>query len=295
MTGRLEGKVAVITGGASGMGRAAALMFVAQGARVVIADLNAVKSQEVLDLATQQGHGGAIISQRTDVSEESQVEAMIGSAVDAFGRLDILFNNAGVGGAMAPITETTVEEWDRTFDMLLRSVFLGIKHGARAIRRHGDGGSIINTASTAGLVGGSGPAAYSAAKSGVVSLTKSAAIQLAADRIRVNAIAPGGIHTPLMPASNDEEMRRFMKGRQPWPDTGQSEDIAYAALYLGSDEARFCTGSTLVVDGGLLAWGPGLFPHAESTGQKGFTMSSTGEADTSERALIRPVIVENAE
>lgn len=294
MTGRLKDKVAVITGGASGMGRAATLLFLAEGARVLIADLNAAKSQEVLDLAAGQGHGDAILAQRTDVSDESQVEAMIGRAVESFGRLDILFNNAGIGGAMAPITETTVEEWDRTFDMLLRSVFLGVKHGARAMRRHGEGGSIINTASTAGLVGGSGPAAYSAAKSGVVSLTRSAAIELAADRIRVNTIAPGGIHTPMMPAANDAEMRRFMKGKQPWPDTGQPDDIAYAALYLGSDEARYCTGATLVIDGGLLAWGPGLFPHAESTGQRGFTMSSTGEPDTSRRAPIRPVVADDA-
>jgi NAD(P)-dependent dehydrogenase (short-subunit alcohol dehydrogenase family) len=294
MTGRLKDKVAVITGGASGMGRAAALLFLAEGAKVLIADLNAEKSQEVLDLAADRGHGDAILSQRTDVSDESQVEAMIGRAEESFGRLDILFNNAGIGGAMAPITETTVEEWDRTFDMLLRSVFLGVKHGARAMRRHGEGGSIINTSSTAGLVGGSGPAAYSAAKSGVVSLTRSAAIELAADRIRVNTIAPGGIHTPMMPAANDAEMRRFMKGKQPWPDTGQPDDIAYAALYLGSDEARYCTGATFVIDGGLLAWGPGLFPHAESTGQRGFTMSSTGEPDTSRRAPIRPVVADDA-
>lgn len=288
MVGRLRDKVAVVTGGASGIGRAAALLFLNEGARVLIADLNVTTSQEVLDLAADQGYGDAILSQRTDVSDEAQVKAMIDQAVESFGHLDILFNNAGIGGAMAPITETTVEEWDRTFDMLLRSVFLGIKHGARAMRRHG--GSIINTASTAGLVGGSGPAAYSAAKSGVVSLTKSAAIQLAADRIRVNVIAPGGIHTPMMPAADDAEMRRFMKGKQPWPDTGQPEDIAYAALYLGSDESRYCTGSTFVIDGGLLAWGPGLFPHAESTGQRGFTMSSTGEPDTSRRAPIRPVV-----
>jgi NAD(P)-dependent dehydrogenase (short-subunit alcohol dehydrogenase family) len=282
--------VAIVTGGASGMGRASALMFLREGGKVVIADLNAETSQEVVDLAAAEGYEGAILFRRTDVSEEQQVEAVIDQALDAFGRLDILFNNAGVGGAMAPITETSVEEWDRTFDLLLRSVFLGIKHGARAMRRHGDGGSIINTASTAGLAGGSGPAAYSAAKSGVLSLTKSAAIQLATDRIRVNAIAPGGIHTPLIPVANDAEMRRFMKGRQPWPDTGKSEDIAYAALYLGSDESRFCTGTTLLVDGGLLACGPGLFPHAESSGQRGFAMSSTGESGTSERASIRPVV-----
>jgi NAD(P)-dependent dehydrogenase (short-subunit alcohol dehydrogenase family) len=123
--------------------------------------------------------------------------------------------------------------------------------------------------------------AYSAAKRGVISVTESAAIEFAPDRIRVNAIAPGGIHTPLIPASSDEDMKRFMKGKQPWPDTGKGNDIAYAALYLGSDESIFCTGSTMLVDGGLLAASPGLFPHKYASGQAGFSMSSTGEPDTS--------------
>src|SRR5690606_12816466 len=126
----------------------------------------------------------------------------------------------------------------------------------------------------------SGPAAYSAAKRGVISLTESAAIELAPDYIRVNAIAPGGIHTPLIPVKSEDEMKQFMKDKQPWPETGKGEDIAFAALYLGSDESRFCTGTTLLVDGGLLATGPGLFPHKHASGQIGFAMSSTGEPST---------------
>lgn len=275
---RLEGKVAVITGGASGMGQASALMYLREGASVVVADLNEAAGKATLDLATRAGHEDAIRFIKTDVCEESQVEAMIALAVGAFGRLDIVFNNAGVGGAMSPIVETRSEDWDKTFDIMMRGVFYGIKHGAPAMKNTG-GGAIINTSSTAGLGGGSGPAAYSAAKAGVINLTKNAAIQLSADRIRVNAIAPGGIHTPLVPAASDDEMKTFMKGKQPWPDTGQSNDIAYAAVYLGSDESRFVTGTTLLVDGGLLAWGPGLFPHSGASRTSGMRMSSTGAAD----------------
>lgn len=279
--GRLTGKVAVVTGGASGMGRSTVLLYLAEGAKVLVADLNQQTTGELLAFAKTLGYDeSSIIAQRTDVSSDDQVKAMIDLAVNHFGRLDIVFNNAGVGGAMAPVTDITVEDWDRTFAILMRSVFLGVKYGALAMRMLGNGGSIINTASTAGISAGSGPAAYSAAKRGVISLTESAAIELAADRIRVNAIAPGGIHTPLIPAQNDEDMRRFMKGKQPWPDTGQGDDIAFAALYLGSDESRFCTGSTMLVDGGLLAAGPGLFPHKHASGQVGFAMNSTGESST---------------
>ncbi|MDZ4359780.1 MAG: SDR family oxidoreductase [Variovorax sp.] len=278
MSIRLEGKVAVITGGASGMGRAAALEFLRQGACVVINDLNVRTAEETLELAGAQGHGKSVRFLRGDVSNERDIEALVALSLDAFGRLDCMFNNAGLGGAMGPITETRAEDWDRTCAVLLRSVFLGIKHAGRAMQRQGGGGSIINTASTAGLNGGSGPAAYSAAKAGVLSLTQNAAVELAPARVRVNAIAPGGIHTPLIPAADAQAMLTFMKGRQPWPDVGLAQDIAYAALFLASDESRFCTGTTLTVDGGLLAWGPGLFPHAGSNRQQGgFHASNTGE------------------
>lgn len=259
--GRLQDKVAVITGGASGIGRASALLFLDQGAQVVIADLNTVTAEETLALAAQKGHAKTIRFLRTDVSREEDIEAAVALALDDFGRLDCFFSNAGAGGTMAPVTETPVEDWDRTIDLLLRSVFLGIKHAGNAMKRQGCGGSIINTSSTAGLNAGSGPAAYSAAKAGVVNLTQSAAIELAPARIRVNNIAPGGIFTPLIRgAKTEQEMLAFMKGRLPWPSVGLPEDIAHAAVFLASDESRFCTGTTLLIDGGLLAWGPGLFP-----------------------------------
>ena len=223
MSGRLDGKVAVITGGASGMGRASVLMYLREGAKVVIADLNQQTGQETLELAQQAGFSENVRFLRADVCEEDQIMAMVDLAVTDFGRLDIMFNNAGVGGAMGMITETTIEEWDKSQDILLRSVFLGTKYGALAMRETG-GGSIINTSSTAGLAGGSGPAAYSAAKAGVINLSKNGAIQLASDRIRVNAIAPGGIHTPLIAmAKTDDDMKAFMKGKQPRSEEHTSE------------------------------------------------------------------------
>ncbi|MFI8747555.1 SDR family NAD(P)-dependent oxidoreductase [Pseudomonas sp. NPDC077186] len=259
--GRLAGKVAIITGGASGIGRASALSFLDQGAKVVIADLNDDTAEETLALAAQRGHSASIRFLRTDVSCEEDIAAVVALALKEFTRLDCFFSNAGAGGAMGPITQTSTEDWDRTVALLLRSVFLGIKYAGNAMKRQGSGGSIINTSSTAGLNAGSGPAAYSAAKAGVVNLTQSAAVELAPARIRVNNIAPGGIYTPLIRgAKNEQEMHAFMKGRLPWPAVGLPEDIANAALFLASDESRFCTGTTLLVDGGLLAWGPGLYP-----------------------------------
>jgi NAD(P)-dependent dehydrogenase (short-subunit alcohol dehydrogenase family) len=261
------------------MGRSTALLYLEQGAKVVIADINTEKAKEVIETASTAGHADNIRFIYTDVCEEAQIKAMIDLAVSEFGGLDILFNNAGVGGAMKPITETDAVDWDRTFTLLLRSVFLGIKYGALAMQKSGTGGSIINTSSTAGMGGGSGPVAYSAAKAAIVNLTKNAAVELAPDRIRVNAIAPGGIHTPMVPVPDDAAMKAFMKGKQPWPDTGYGEDIANAALYLASDESRFTTGTTLVVDGGLLAWGPGLFPHTGARNpESGFNMSSAAGA-----------------
>ena len=200
---------------------------------------------------------------RTDVTIERDIESAIEDCVTRFGRLDCVFNNAGAVGAPGGIAVTTAKEWDETFALMLRSVFLGIKHGARVMADLGNGGSIINTSSTAGLVGGSGPTAYSAAKAGIVSLTANAAVEFAPHRIRVNAIAPGAIRTPLIPVDSDEDLLKFLNGRQPWPDAGHPRDIAAGALYLASDESRFCTGTTLLIDGGLLAWGPGLYPHAQ--------------------------------
>jgi NAD(P)-dependent dehydrogenase (short-subunit alcohol dehydrogenase family) len=256
--GRLTGKVAVVTGGASGMGRATALRFLEEGARVVIADLNAETAKETLELAAARGAGERIRFVRADVSRESDVEEMIALAVRGFGGLDCLFNNAGLGGALGPITETETEDFDFTFAVLVRGVFLGIKHGARAMQAAGRGGSILCTASVAGLSGGAGPAAYSAAKAAVINLARCAAVELAPQRIRVNAICPGGISTPLLHRGNEEALLPRLAKLQPWPGAGRPEHIASAALFLASDDAAFVTGEALLVDGGLTAMGPAL-------------------------------------
>ena len=186
---RLDGKVAVITGAASGMGRATAVRFAGEGAAVVIADLNEDGGAAAVRECKE--NGGRAVFQKTDVTSEADVKSMVDRAVKEFGRLDITFNNAGLPGALGSIEQTSVEDWDRTFAVLTRGVFLGIKHSVAEMRKVG-GGSIISTASVAGLAGGYGPHAYSAAKAGVVNLTRSVALEVAKDKIRVNCICPGG-------------------------------------------------------------------------------------------------------
>ena len=257
-TGRLDGRVAVVTGGASGMGRSTVLRFLGEGASVVVADLNEGTGKETLELAARQKASDRIRFVRTDVSRETDVEAMVELAMTEFGRLDVMFNNAGIGGALGSLLETEADDWDFTFAVLVRGVFLGIKHGARAMKATGLGGSIINTASVAGLSGGAGPAAYSAAKAAVINLTRAAALELAEHRIRVNAICPGGILTPLLHRGNPDVVKRRLESLQPWPEAGTGEHIAGAALFLAGDDAMFVTGEALVVDGGLTAMGPAL-------------------------------------
>jgi len=277
--GRLEGKVAVITGGASGMGRATVLRFLAEGAAVVFGDLNEGTAEETVALANDAGHEKYIRFIRTDVADESDVQELIALAVSEFGRLDVVFNNAGVGGAFGAITDLELEDWDYTFDVLTRGPFLGIKHGARVMREQGEGGSIINTASVAGLSGGSGPQAYSAAKAALVNLSMTAAVELGADRIRVNAICPGGIATPLISMGQDPAgLEDRLSQLQPLPIAGRPEHIAAAALFLASDDSAFVTGHALVVDGGLEAAGPNLFGRMRVfEGIRGVSRGTTGQ------------------
>lgn len=251
---RLEGKIAVITGAAGGIGLAAAKRFLQEGARVMLGDYNSDAGRSALDSLEAEGFAGKVAFSRVDVSDESSVEALMHRTVEEFAGLDIAFNNAGIVGAIGPIVETRVEHWDETFAVMLRGVFLGIKHAARIMIGR-KGGSIINTASIAALSSGAPPTAYSAAKAAVVSLTQNAANELAEYRIRVNAICPGIIFTQLMHQGRKERAEVVMHEIQPWPDRGEPHHIANAALYLASDESMFVTGSAHVVDGGYLANG----------------------------------------
>ena len=246
---KLEHKVAVITGAASGIGRATAIRFAGEGAAVVIADLNREGGEASVRDCKE--NGGSAVFQLADVSREEDIKGSIDRAVKEFGHLDVIYNNAGLGGAVGPLESTTAENWDRSFTILLRAVFLGIKHAVPEMRKAG-GGSIISTASIAGLRGAAGLHAYCAAKAGVISLTRSASIELAKDKIRVNCICPGLIATPLtynrIPGGEQVATQLFA-GFQPWPRTGRPEDIAAMALFLASDDSEFVSGQAMVVDG----------------------------------------------
>jgi NAD(P)-dependent dehydrogenase (short-subunit alcohol dehydrogenase family) len=253
--GKLDGKVAVITGGASGIGDATVRLFVEEGCRVVVAD---VQDDRGARLAAELGKSASYL--HADVSQEAQVSGAIAHAVSRFGRLDCLFNNAGAGGVAGPIEEIPADGFDHTMGVLLRGVFLGMKHAAPVMKRQG-GGSIISTASVAGLQAGYGPHVYSAAKAAVVHLTRSVAMELGESGVRVNCICPGGIATPIFGSALGlagpeadrvaELMKTLLATRQPIQRAGLPEDIARAALWLASEESSFVNGHALIVDGGL--------------------------------------------
>ena len=275
---RLQDKVSVVTGAGSGIGKETALLFLEHGAKVVLADINKDSLEETFEIIKQKKLDPDACISITDVSLENDTSSMIDLAVDHFGGLDILFNNAGIGGAVGPITHIDGDEWDKSFQILLKSVFLGSKYAARIMKKNALGGSIINTASIAGMGGGSGPLAYSAAKAGVINFCKNAAIELGPNKIRVNAISPGTINTPLLATAIEDS-----KLDQPIEDFGMPIDIAYAALFLASDESRFVTGINLCVDGGLTLDNSGLMLDAAEHYAKmgiervvGRNMGSTG-------------------
>ncbi|MGH9132780.1 MAG: SDR family NAD(P)-dependent oxidoreductase, partial [Ilumatobacteraceae bacterium] len=255
--------MAVVTGGAGGMGLATVERFVDEGASVVVGDLNAERGEALLADAAARGVSDRVRFTRTDVSVEGDVEALVALAIEAFGRLDVMFNNAGIGGAFGPITELEVDDWDATFAVNTRSVFLGTKYAARVMISQGDGGSIINTASVAGMSGGGGPQAYSAAKAAVINLTQSTAVELAPHRIRVNAICPGAVYTELLHRGDPEAADAWRHDLQPWPDRGEAADIAGIATWLASDDSRFVSGAHIVADGALTAAGPRLTAHSD--------------------------------
>lgn len=250
--------MAVVTGGASGIGKAAALRFCAAGADVMVGDLDEAAAEQLPAEAATAGHSGRLHFRRTDVALEDDVSALIAAAVAEFGDLHIVFNNAGISDTFDPIVDVPVEHWDRVLAVNARGVFLGVKHGARAMLAAGHGGAIVNTASVDGLSASSGFPSYSAAKAAVINFTRVAAVELAPARIRVNVICPGGVLTPMLARGDVEGTRTWLETLQPWPEAGLPEDVAAVVEFLAGDDARFVTGETVTVDGGLMAGGARL-------------------------------------
>jgi NAD(P)-dependent dehydrogenase (short-subunit alcohol dehydrogenase family) len=254
MPGRLDGKVALITGGASGIGEATAKLFAKEGAKVVVADVQLDKGKVVV-AAIRAARGKAAFI-KVDVTREGQAKRMVEFTVKRYGRLDILFNNAGVENSK-PDIETSVAEWDKVMNVNVKGVFLGTKYAVPAMKKSG-GGSIINTSSIFGLIGSPGFAAYHASKGAVRLLTKSTALTHAGDNIRANSICPGVIETPmfaqvLSESPNPDTARAEFMQAEPIGRFGRPDDIAYGALYLAADESAYVTGTELVIDGGYTA------------------------------------------
>jgi len=245
---RLQGKVAIVTGGGGGIGRATSCLFAKEGAKVVVSDVNEESASETVRLIKEAG-GDALCVPANMVNPE-EVEQLINKTVDAYGGLDILFNNAGVGNEEVRLADISVEEWDRVVDINLKGVFLGMKYGLKKMEERG-GGAIINTSSVLGHKGKKYVGPYNASKGGVVLLTQNAALEYGGKNIRVNAVAPGVIDTDIIQGWKDDERK--------WPiisranalrRIGQPEEVAKVVLFLASDDASFVTGSTIFADGG---------------------------------------------
>lgn len=245
---RLQGKIAIVTGGGGGIGRATSCLFAKEGAKVVVSDINEESASVTVELIKEAG-GEAICVPANMVNPE-EVEQLVSKTIEAYGGLDILFNNAGVGNEEVKLADMSVEEWDRVVDINLKGVFLGIKYALPKMEERG-GGSIINTSSVLGFRGKKYVGPYNASKGGVVLLTQNAALEYGKNNIRVNAIAPGVIDTDIIQGWKDDERK--------WPiiskanalrRVGQPEEVAKTVLFLASDDASFVTGSTIFVDGG---------------------------------------------
>jgi NAD(P)-dependent dehydrogenase (short-subunit alcohol dehydrogenase family) len=252
MTRLLEGKAALVTGASSGIGRATALVFAREGAKVVVADVVVAGGEETVRLIKTVG--GEAIFVKADVSKAAEVEAMVNTAVAAYGRLDCAHNNAGIEGAMSTTADYTEEDWDRVISINLKGVWLCMKSEIAQMLKQG-GGAVVNTASGAGLVGLANMSAYVASKHGVVGLTKTAALEYAKAGIRVNAVCPGVIQTPMVArvTGRQPQLAEALVAAEPVGRVGQPEEIAEAVVWLCSDAASFVTGHAMAVDGGYVA------------------------------------------
>lgn len=266
MAGRYEGKVALITGGASGLGEATARLLVAEGGKVIIADYGVDRGE-----AVAKSLGDKAIFAQCDVTKEADVAAAVDAGIAKFGRLDSAFANAGIVGVVGPIADTPMDDFDKTMAVLVRGVFVTFKHAARGIIASGNGGCIIGTASVAGVQGGLGPHAYAMAKAGVIGLARSAASELAAFKIRANSIAPGSIPTGMTAhviAGDPNDLKTASErigSMSPLGRAAHANDIAETALFLFSDGGSYITGQNITVDAGLTS-GAGMSATFQKTG-----------------------------
>jgi NAD(P)-dependent dehydrogenase (short-subunit alcohol dehydrogenase family) len=252
MIRELEGKVALVTGGTSGIGRDTAVLFAKAGAKVVVAGRREREGEETVELVRAAGGDGLFV--KTDVSKATEVDALVQKTVERFGRLDVAFNNAGIEGVFAPIIRQSEEDWDRTIAINLKGVWLCLKYEIRQMLKQGGGGAIVNMASIIGLVGSAGVAAYSASKHGVIGLTKTAALENAKSGIRINAVCPGFTETPMADRTlRAPAVRQYVLSCHPIGRLGKPAEIAEAVVWMCSDRASFMTGQSLVLDGGFLA------------------------------------------
>jgi NAD(P)-dependent dehydrogenase (short-subunit alcohol dehydrogenase family) len=245
----MENKTVIITGAASGIGKATAQLFAKQGANVVVSDIQESEGERVVKEICSTGGKASYF--KTDVSKPEEMEALVNFAVKTYGKLDMAVNNAGIGGELNPIADMSIEGWQKVISINLSSLFYGMKYQIQAMLKSG-GGSIVNISSILGAVGFAGSAGYSAAKHGVIGLTQTAALEYAAHNIRINAVCPGFIDTPLLKAL-DNEMKKQIISLHPIGRLGKSEEIAELILWLSSDKASFVNGSYHPIDGGYLA------------------------------------------
>jgi NAD(P)-dependent dehydrogenase (short-subunit alcohol dehydrogenase family) len=258
MAGEFNGKVALVTGGSSGIGRATALAFAREGARVVFGDIDERGADETLALIKQAG--GEAIFVKTDVAKAADVKALVDKAIQTYDRLDYAHNNAGIDGEFATIVANTEQNFDHVIGVNLKSVWLGMKYEIPEMRKRG-GGAIVNTSSVAGLVAFRTMGPYVASKHGVIGLTKTAALEYSNFGIRVNAVCPGAIRTPMIDTfiNNDSQVEAAMSALQPIGRMGRAEEVSSLVLWLCSDAAAFVTGASIAIDGGIVAQS-GPFP-----------------------------------